>query len=363
MKKSRLFGYSLKILKTILLLLLFQTTGISQEIIQNSDKPLNPEAGRVLKLEEVFQIKDEPGKFYFRWPNNFRLDSKGCLYVLDENQLLKFSPQGTFVGNFYKKGQGPGEISSRFQMVSYFILDDDLFVYDGISKIIQMDGNGKLINEIKQDAGRYFQMLGKSENGFFMRYQTPAVQKKTGFMEIENQIHLLFPDGHSAEKILGFFSRIYTGPNFGMDWDKYSHLFNQNDGSLYVTHTIEYKIVRADLNKGRVVVSFNREYPRVKYVLPEHMKSFYEKYDPPKKKFENDVSEMFIHNGNLWVKTSTADKEKGTLFDVFDPQGRYLDSFYLNISGSLEIAHANHIYITERDADENISIKKLKIIN
>ena len=335
----------------------------SQEVINNSDNPLNTEAGRVLMLEEVFKIKDEPDEFFFAWPRSFCLDSQKNLFILDEDQLLKFSPEGKFIRNFYKKGQGPGEISSRYQMVSFFIHQDELFVYDGVAKILHFDGNGKLIKEVKQTAGRFFQLLGRSAEGFYMRYQTSARQEKVGFKEIDNQIHLLSFDGSSAEKILGFSSRIYGGPNFGMDWDKYSHLFNQNDGSLYVTHTCEYNIVRSDLNEQKIIVSFNREYPRTKFVIPESSESFYKDYDIPKKKFENDVLKMFLNNNDLWIKTSANNKDKGMLFDVFNSKGRYTDSFYLNIEGRLELASGDYIYITERDEEENISIKKLKILN
>jgi len=238
-----------------------------------------------------------------------------------------------------------------------------LYIYDGVAKILHVDGDGKLIKEITQNAGRFFQLLGISDKGFYMRYQTSAFQEKAGFHEIDNQIHLLSFDGSSADEIIGFPSQIYSGPGFGMDWDKYAHLFNQNDGSLYVTHSCEYKIVRSDLNERKIIVSFNREYPRVKFVITEGMKSFHEKYNPPKKKFENDVVKMFLNNNYLWIKTSTAKKDKGKLFDEFDSKGRYSDSFYLNISGKLELADGNHIYITERDEEENISIKKLKILN
>ncbi|MCJ7582079.1 MAG: hypothetical protein MUP98_16325 [Candidatus Aminicenantes bacterium] len=324
---------------------------------------MNSEAGRILKLEVVFEIKDEPGEFFFAWPRSFCLDSQKNLFILDEDQLLKFSPDGKLIGNFYKKGQGPGEISTRYQMVSYVIHKDELYVYDGVAKILHMDNDGKVISEIKQTAGRFFQLVGIAGNRFYMRYQTSARGETEGFLEIENQIHLLSPDGSSAEKIIGFFSKIYSGPSFGMDWDKYAQLFNQNDASLYVTHSCEYKIVRSDLNEGKIILSYNREYPRIKFVLPENSQSFYEKYNPPKKKFENDVLKMYLNNDKLWIKTSTVKKDKGKLFDVFDSKGHYTDSFYLNISGGLELVDGEYLYITERDEEENISVKKLKILN
>jgi hypothetical protein len=351
-------------LLVILILALILLSPIwAQEIIENPEKPLSNNSGRVLKLQEVSIIKDEPEEFYFAWPNSFCLDSQENLFILDEDQLLKFSPEGKFIGNFYKKGQGPGEISTRFQMVSYVIYKDELYIYDGVAKILHMNNEGKAIDEIKQTAGRFFQLVGIANKGYYMRYQTSAHSETEGFLEIENQIHLLSPDGSAAEKIIGFFSQIYSGPRFGMDWDKYSHVFSQNDGSLYVTHSCEYRVVQSDLNEGKIIVTFNREYPRVKFVIPENMKDFYEKYDPPKKKFENDILNMYLNRENLWVKTSTAEKDKGILFDVFDSRGRFLDCFYLNIDGELELADGRYLYITERDEEENISIKKLKILN
>lgn len=335
----------------------------SQEFIKNSDKPLNPEAGRVLKLDEIYEIKDEPGVFYFRWPGQFHVDSQGCLFILDEEQLLKFSPEGRFIKNLYKKGQGPGEIATRYQMVSYVLFQDELYVYDGVAKILRMDRNGSLVQEIKQTAGRFYRLIGKPENGYYLLYQTPPPWGKGDFVEIEHQIHLISFDGTSSEQIVAFPSKVYSGKDFGMDWDNCSYIYNQNDGSLYVTHTCEYQIVRADLAHRKILISFNRKYPRVNYVIPEYMKSFYEQHNPPKKKFENDVLAMFLSGNNLWVKTSTIDKNKGILFDVFDPQGQYLDSFYLNINGELMLVDGGCIFVSERDEEENILIKKYKILN
>jgi hypothetical protein len=352
--------------KYMLLLLSFLLINgqlLAQESIENPAIPLNRNAGRTLELETEYEIRDDSGEFYFRWPTKFCLDSQGCLYILDEDQLLQFSPEGKFIKNLYKKGQGPGEISSRFQMVSYFISDDKLYIYDGVAKIITMDREGNLVKEIKQTAGRFFELLGLSEEGFYLRYQTPVPRGNPGFKEIENQIHLVSFDGSSSEKIIGSTSRVYSGPSFGMDWDKYMHRFSQNDGSLYVSHSCEYKIIRSDLAARKKVISFNRDYPRVKYVMPDHLKSFYKKYDPPKKKFENDVSGLFLCNDNLWVQTSTSDNKKGILFDVFDSQGRYVDNFYLKLNGNLMLTDGDHIYVTERDEEENISIKKYVILN
>lgn len=65
-----------------------------QTPIVNPEKPLNKNAGRVLKLEEVFRIKDEGANFYFKYPRKLKVATDGSFFVVDENQFLKFSPQG-----------------------------------------------------------------------------------------------------------------------------------------------------------------------------------------------------------------------------------------------------------------------------
>jgi hypothetical protein len=339
-------------------------TGFSQDIIRNPARPLNSDAGRALMLEPVFEIKDDSGEFYFKWPYRFDLDSRGFFYVLDGVQLLKFSPEGKFVRNFYKKGQGPGEIATRSQMVSYFSLGDEIYVYDGRGKIIRFSGDGKLLGEVRQAAGHFYELLGMCEKGYFMRGQTnPASEGGTGFKEIETQISLVSLDGSSAEKIVGFTSRIYGGSNFGMEWDPYIHVFNRTDGSLYVNHTCEYKLERSNLLEQKTAPAFTREYPRVPFVISDNEKDFYEKVHPPKKDYANDIAGLFSCDGNLWVKTSTVDKDKGTLFDAFDRHGRFLDSFYLNKDLNLVLAQGDFIYVTGKDKEGNISVKKFRVLN
>jgi len=348
----------------IFLSMIVAITGFSQELIRNSNKPLNPQAGRTLKLEPVFEISDASGEFFFKRPHKIEMDDRGFLYILDEEQLLKFSPERKFVKNFYKKGQGPGEIASDYGMSGFYCSRNSVFVYDGDGKIIQFDGEGKLVSEVKQTAGMSFTLFGMGEKGYFMQGQTIApFGGPAGFREIEYQVILVSLDGSSAEKIVGFPGRIYQAAHGRMAWSRYRQAFNPADGSLYVSYTDEYKIVHADLFKRKIVASFTREYPRVRSSISDAMKDINEKNNLPKKDFENDISALFMCDNNVWVKTSTSVKYKGMLFDVFDPQGRFLDSFYLYVKGILALARGGFIYVTEKDKDENILIKKYKVLN
>jgi hypothetical protein len=93
--------------------------------------------------------------------------------------------------------------------------------------------------------------------------------------------------------------------------------------------------VRAvDLETGNVRRAFRREYDRVANTDPEPGTgaSFGiggNVVSPSQAKTKNDISGLFPRGDRLWVMTSSHDPEKGTLIDVFDSEGRYVDGFYL----------------------------------
>ena len=124
---------------------------LTQTVIENPEKPLSKNAGRVLRLQEIFRITDESDDFYFKSPQNLKEDSEGNFFIIDEKQFLKFSADGKYLKNLFVKGQGPGEIATRYHWgLSYFILEDNIILYDRDgSKIIRMDGEGNLIEEIR----------------------------------------------------------------------------------------------------------------------------------------------------------------------------------------------------------------------
>lgn len=78
--------------------------------------------------------------------------------------------------------------------------------------------------------------------------------------------------------------------------------------------------------------------------------------------FLNDVRNLFIFDDKLWVQTSTKDKMGRYLYDVFDILGSYVDSFYLDVNGTVLSTHGDYIYVREKDEDDLFSIVKYKLI-
>ena len=72
-----------KIILLISSFLIFSPFIITQEIIENSDKPLSKKAGRVVGLKEVLSIYDEGDTYYFKDPSNLKIAPDGSIFVSD----------------------------------------------------------------------------------------------------------------------------------------------------------------------------------------------------------------------------------------------------------------------------------------
>ena len=90
-----------------------------------------------------------------------------------------------------------------------------------------------------------------------------------------------------------------------------------------------------------------------------------------RKRLALDLCRLLCHKGNRWAVTSTFDRNKGILVDVFSREGQYLDNFYLPI---LKIRRdnpqyyapmavwENFLHLLEADEDDVISLIKYEIV-
>ncbi len=94
-------------------------------------------------------------------------------------------------------------------------------------------------------------------------------------------------------------------------------------------------------------------------------------YTRPELKFENDVKNVLIRDGEIWAVTSTRDKAKGILIDVFDGEGVYRDCFWLKlpepalasiVAPGQCVLDGEFLWVVERAEDETFSIKKYRAV-
>jgi hypothetical protein len=346
------------ILFTSLMVLVFFLP--SQEIIQKPEKPLSSNAGRILKLEEMFRITDETGEFFFKWPSQLKIADDGSIFLADESQFLKFTSDGKFKKNIYKKGQGPGEIQSPF--FSYHLQDEYIFIYDPTNvKIIFMDQEGELIEEFRLTE-RYFQFIGlQGENFILTKYVWPDIEVQTGkVIEIPAKILFISKEGDIINECLGIPMKRFLHQNLAVPVPQSAYIISGDGKVCFIYDEEEYMVSVVDLEKLEFIRKFKRDYARVK--RPKSKTPSRSSMKAPEKKYENDIVWLYNFKGNLWIETSTGDDKKGTLYDVFNRAGQYIDSFWLSTNGFLIATHEDYLFVREQDEEGSLSIVKYRVL-
>ena len=337
----------------------------AQEIIVNPEKPLSNNVGRILELKEEIRISDENGDFFFTYPLHVIMSQDKSIYITDSlgSNFLKFSPEGEYLKNLYKKGEGPGEIQNNFR---FAISQNKILIYDFTKrKIIMTNLDGDLISEYRNDIEFYSEFYGIYGDWLvFTKSIIPPVSERTTakLYQIKHPIVLLSKDGITAKESYIFHNQFFYASWNGMGWDPFSAVLDENRGYLYVSNIREYLIHVLDLNKGIVIKSFKRKYKRIDYEMSHEDEEFIREINAPKKKYTVDIKNLFLNLNFIWVETSTKDDKKGILIDVFDQKGEYIDNFFLNLKGDLVSVFNSYIFVREADEDENWIIKKYKIV-
>lgn len=363
-KDRKLGGDKLK--KLAILLILFMTFSFTsaQEIIENPDKPLSKDAGRILQLEEVLRISDEGGDFYFKRPRIVKVAPDGSIFVNDQEQLLRFDENGKFKYNYFKKGQGPDEIEN---LTNYVLLKDMLIIHSrSPGKLLYFSYDGELQDEISLQEISNRLILHFFIDGifYFIKSEFPRTDKGSEVIDWDQILVSLSKVSDTLHEHANFPIKTFVMSGGALsDLGVYTALVK--DQFLFVTHTSEYMLKIFDLDSNRLIRSVTRKYKRVK--RPKDLPSSAiiingKRFEAPGSEYLSDVGQIVDFKDNLWARTSTKNSEGRYLYDVFDIEGTYLDSFYLNVNGILVSTHEDFIFVRERDEDELISIVKYKVI-
>ncbi len=336
----------------------------AQDIIENPAKSAAANAGRILALQEIWRVSDEGGAFFFKYPNRLRIAPDGTIFLQDDEELLKFSAEGKFLGNLFKKGQGPGEMSPRF---SYMIDGRELVIYDsGLRRLWKADAEGRLLSEMpieKTFRGFMIGMFG--DNLVFWRDEdAPVGVKIPGFADVPVMVGLLSKDGKSEVDIQPFyFKRYIVGPRGGLNWGNALKTTSEDGRFVFGFHGRDYLIEVMDLKEKKIVRRFRRAYSRVPETETKEQREWRESEKLPKADYKADIINLIPDGLRIWAETSTEDPEKGRLWDVFDDRGAFVDCFYLGPGRTLLRTAGDMIFVLESNKDETLSLVKYRIID
>jgi len=344
-------------------------------VVYNPKEPLSENAGRVLQLTEKMRITDSQGDFYFKSPGNIKIAPDGSIFVLDEEQFLKFDKKGKFIKNLFKKGQGPGEFE---RIGNYLFSSHGIVVLQGRpNKIVRLDMLGELINEIRPEEA-VSKLITCLEDEYVMAHSSfPKLEKREPeIIDIKWNLRLVSEKGKVENTNLDFPVKWYAQrlknaiiANFIVDFTAKPFM----DKFLVIYHTQEYMLNMLDLESQQIVRTFTREYRSVKWKSDKtgrvEVRPHLYTLVPPVDNL-NDIQKLFTQNKTIWAMTSTVDKEKGILVDVLNLRGEYIDNFYLPLQHHVKIEGLSQhpmtisgdaLFIVEYDENDIPSVVKYKI--
>ena len=339
------------------------------KVIKNPKEPLSNNARREIHLKEMMRIRDDGKEIIFKWPENLVMDNRENIYFLSHPHLYKYDKNGNFVFKIIGTGHGPGEADPGLRR-SFAIINDEI-VIRAISplKVMKFNLDGVLEEEIKLiEPFRLFRFIGSFREKIYT-VQTEVsweLKGKSGYIDFPGNIYEFSSTFQEHEKIFTFPVNYYFDRNawFGQAFLEFAIKDFQN---LFVVHTSEYKIVRFNLKSRRIKEVITRKFGRVK--RPKRKKQPGFRY-PPDREYYQDVQKLLIFGDNLWAFTSEKNVEGDWLIDVYDMEGKYIDSFFLCFPNDIEpkrygniqiIARKNFLFSVDQDKEGYYSIAKYRV--
>jgi len=350
-----------------------------QNVIENPSKPLNPDSGRIVKLTEIMRIQDDGQTFFFKWPGFPKAAPNGMIFVKARDQFLQFDIKGNFLRNLFSKGQGPKEM---LYLGNYYPMKDRLLVHStSPSKILWFDYEGNVEKEISistKNLWLNFLFFYKGHY-YFIHQETAMPKKQEEVLDISQELISFEEDGEKINSHAAFTTKQYIklGKQGGRVFAGITNMLTSvgQDRFLFVAHTPEYLVKMFDAESKSIIRSFRRGYPRVKATDEDRKTGASidgEMVMMPPQKYKNDIKNLHVIGDKLFVITSTSDKKKGLLIDVFDFKGNYVDMFYLQGPEDLLASYLNpyrsyltvsYIYAIINEEDGSVFLIKYKLDN
>lgn len=307
--------------------------------------------------KEVFTIHgyDENAQDTLRnfiHPQDIAIDESGNIYVLDSrlSSIKKFDSDSKFVKSIGRKGTGPGEMQTSWQLM---LFNDSLYVVDVTdSRFSIFNSSGEFIRSfLLEDGASLVGMIPLDQSSFIATAQTWKVKDEEPYYV--NNLNIF---DTNFKVIKGLKERIgkYVGKN--MNWDDYTSSYCVGKKNIYLAKNSfdEYSIDVLDL-KGNLLYTIKKDYRKIKMPhesaesFAESRKSTYmdgtkREFDIKYKRVIDDMGMFETKDGYLLVKTPVERDEKNEFDYIVDAfkDGVFINRFRMDIGKSFDFFNSDH---------------------
>jgi len=301
----------------------------ANELTEKPVEQLQKNEIRTLELVETMRI-DDGDEFFFQAPLQTVIAPDGSIIVNEGNKLYRFDSQGEFIENLFREGEGPGEMK---EIGSILIIANRIIIYERTkNKMIELEMDGDFIREQKLEKKRFTDVLAYYRDKYYFVDWIPQEFKgKEGIISFNQNLYVVGKDGTANKSGLNFptMASVVKRQGYG-GYQIINKLIwaGSNSRFLYICHTPDYSIKLLDLMNMKIVTVLKRDYKRIRVDDSDERKKWFPV------EFHNDIQKLLLHKTNLWVVTSTIQKNKGILVDVYSSTRNLIDNFYLPIGYS-----------------------------
>ena len=343
--------------------------------VKNSDKPLFGEL--IFDLEEDLIIGSEEDKNYmFYQARDIKVDSLGNIYVLDagNHRVQKFDKNGHYLQTIGRKGQGPGEFASIYNML--FDNQNNLYV-KGMRIIHIFNNKGEFIRNVTFPISIHNFDVNTEENFIVSGFVTSEKGQNYGVLIVNSAGKIIkniseFPGidifqrgksmvflSHRYSPMLCFSSFSNKGVIYGHS-PEYKLFFLNQKGSIYLIAKKDesyHAISRGEKDK---IIDDHQESSSGRKLSKDIIEGAanFSKYRPFFERiFTDDKGRIYVRK----VK-SVLDKSREVEFDIFSNDGYYL--YKTSFSFPPNVIKKGYLYyiFTSEETGE-VRIKRFKIRN
>lgn len=333
------------------------------KVVKNPEEPVYGET--IFDLEEDLSIgNDSDENYMFFRMGGIAADSQGNIYAVDGGnyRIQKFRSDGQFLQTIGRKGQGPGEFESPYDV--WLDPEENIYVSEG-RKIQIFNKDGEFIRSVK--LLNFVTEFGITDEGNIL-----ACAFGTSEEGQTRELILIDSEGKKSEAIISFPSPmriVRRGDSaFGLSHDYtpdlifcpideksgiYGHsseyrlfVFKSSGEVTYIIEKEEPLHAISQKEKDKIVKDIidsqeERGTPWPKGVVEEGAN--FAKYRP----FYNRI--LKDDKGNIYVRKlkSVFDEEKSEEFDIFNPEGYYL--YKIKLPFTPHLIKAGYIYRVHTD--------------
>jgi hypothetical protein len=223
-----------------LLSLLFQA-GLAGQTIEISGEATT--CSDCLELIHSLTLGEQDGPGFLEMTDLVAIDGKGQIWVGLLENLKVFSPEGTFIKEIGRRGEGPGEFRGNTRVVAD--RDVNIHVFDrNNSRHTLFSPDGEILSE--------WPILGKVPNAVFLEDGRIAANMVSTNRDLVGlPIHLLDPSDGNILQSFG----AEEGEHFNLRerWPGYRSLTLGSDTTLWTSSRSKYRFREWDLRTGKKI--------------------------------------------------------------------------------------------------------------